>query len=144
MIVEATPLKERFKVSASHGVQTSGPRARETHFSAEWKSAGCQRLSMALVVPQRSGVYPQVEASLHQALRMFNMFHGRAFKSRGCSVQHVKYHCYLHTKLVTLLSWGQIWLPAFPRSGGTRWLAASPVHLPMLSNGGILPLMCHI
>ncbi len=102
MIVEATPLKVRFKVSASHGSDTGSTSVRNSLFCR-------MEVSRVPVVVYDAGT-PMVKSISSgrgiatSVLRMFNMFHGCSFKSRGCSVQHVKYHCHLHTELVTLLS----------------------------------------
>ncbi|KAI9434772.1 hypothetical protein H4582DRAFT_742869 [Lactarius indigo] len=132
MIVEATPAEGAYLVSRfprSSAIRFMGARHSR---SAEWQSTGRQQLSMTLVVPQWSRVCPRVKASLHQALCMFNMLCGRAFKSRGYSVQRVNITATLildWTGLAT--SFSAVWR----HPGG--WLP--PVHLPMLSDGGILP-----
>ena len=91
-----------------------------------------------------------VEASLHQALRMFD---GRSFKSRvarcNMSIAPAAYMLNQYASCSDVLSLITSVLETrlatnFTQSECIRIVGSVPHALAMLSNGGILPLMFHI
>ena len=96
-------------------------------------------------MPQKSRAYPQVEVSLHQALRMF---HGRSFKSRvaRCNMSNTTAAYMLnqyHSSNSPVLTFYRlfhmfsihVWPPTFSQSE-SGWLAPPPMHYPCCLSEG--------